>query len=80
MLSKTFTAIDIFSLGTCDGKELVSTDLDADGKFEFLFLGASLWYIDVIEVGGTEGTEVCISCGRIIGITLGKYDGTELGL
>ena len=43
-------------------------------------LGASLGYIYGREVGCTEGAELCISDGRVLGTTLVTYDGTEIGL
>ena len=43
-------------------------------------LGASVGSIDGIDVGYTEGTEIWIHDGKVFGITLGTYDGTELGV
>ena len=45
-----------------------------------MLLGDSLGSLDGIEVGWYEGTELCISDGRVLGTTLGKYDNTDLGL
>ena len=80
MLGKTFGAINIFFLGTCDGTDIRSTDGAADGKFEVLLICASLESLDGLDIGCNEVTEVCISCGIIIGITIGTYDITDLGL
>ena len=77
---KTFEAIDILSLGLCEVTELGCSVGDTYGKFEFLFLGASLGYIDGLEVGGNEDTELFITSGRIIGKRLGTYDDIFLGL
>ena len=76
----TIGAMHIFSLGTYDGTEMVSTDGTSDGKFEVLLIDASLVSLDGIEVVYTEGTELWLSDGIVIGTTLGIYDGTELGL
>ena len=53
MVGKTFTVIDIISLGTCDCTDIKFTDGAADGKFEFLLQDDSLEYLDGLEVGGT---------------------------
>ena len=68
------------SLGTYVDTKLVYTDGTADEKFEFLLLGASLGYLDRLEVDFTAGTELCISDGIELGTTLGKYSDIELGL
>ena len=39
------------SLGTYDDTELGCTDVNSDGKYEFLLLGASLVYLYGLEVG-----------------------------
>ena len=39
-------------------------------KFEVLLLGDSLEYIDGLEFGCTEGTELWIFNGRVIGKTI----------
>ena len=46
----------------------------------FWFLDALLGYLDGIEVGCNEGTELWLYSGRMLGKTLGIYDVTELGL
>ena len=76
MLGKTFGAINIFFLGTCDGTELASNDLAEDGKFEILLLGPLNVYLYGLEVGSTEDTELSIPGEIMIGITLGTYDDT----
>ena len=45
-----------------------------------MLLDDSLGSLDGIEVGFTEVTELCIYYGILLGTTLGKYDGTDLGL
>ena len=45
-----------------------------------MLLGSSLGFLDVLEVGCTEGTKICISDGRVLGKKLGTFDGTEIGL
>ena len=80
MLGKTFGPIHIFFLGKCDSTELVSNDLAAYVKFEFLLLGPLNVYLYGLEVGSTEDTELSIPGEIMIGITLGTYDCTKLGL
>ena len=80
MLGTTLEAMDRLSMGTYDGTELGSTDGTADGKFEFLLLSAPLGFLDVLEVGCTEGVKLWISDRRVLGTTLDTFDGTELGL
>ena len=43
-------------------------------------LGASLISLDRLEVGCTEGAELWLSDGKVLGTTLGTYDGIKLGL
>ena len=71
--------MDRFSLDTHYGTYVVSTNGTADGEFEVLLIGASLGSLDVLEVGFTEVTKLKSYYGRVIGITLGKYDSTKLG-
>ena len=47
-----------------------SNDGTLDEKFEFLFLSDSLEYIDGLEFDCTEGTELWIFNGRVIGKTI----------
>ena len=45
-----------------------------------MLLGASLGSLYGIGVGFTEGTELWIYDGRVLGTTIFTYDGTELWL
>ena len=45
-----------------------------------MFLGASIGYIYGLEVGFTEGNDLCIPDGIVLGITFDTYYGTDLGL
>ena len=69
MIGITLGAMDRLSLGTYDCTELRSTDGTAYVKFKVLLLGASLGYLDGLEVGFTEGNELWISDGRVLGTT-----------
>ena len=80
VLGTTLLDIDILSLGTDYCTELGFTVGTSDVKFEVLLLGDSLGYLDGLEVGCTEGTELWLSGGRVLVKTLGKYYGKELGL
>ena len=51
MIGTTVGAMDRFSLGTYDCIELGSPDGNADGKFEFLLVDASLGSLYGLEVG-----------------------------
>ena len=53
-----------------------STDGTVYGKFETLLLVALLGSLDIIEVGFTEGYELRIYDGKVIGTTLVTYDDT----
>ena len=77
-MCKTFGPIHIFFLGTCYGTQFVSNDLAAYGKFEVLLIGASLGYLDRLEVGCTEGTELWLSDGIVLVTTLGAVGGLPL--
>ena len=69
MIGITLGAMDRFSSGTYDCTELGSTDGTAYVKFEVLLLDSSLGYLDGLEVGFTEGNELWISDGRVLGTT-----------
>ena len=66
MLVTTLGAMDRLSLDTYYGTQLDSTDGTKYGKFEVLLLGASLGYLDILEVGCTEVTEIWIFYGRVL--------------
>ena len=51
-----------------------------DGKFDFLLIGVSLGYLDGLDVGCNEGTEIWLSDERFLVTTLGIYDGIDLEL
>ena len=80
MIGTTLVDMDSFSLVTYDGTELGSTGGTADEKFDVLLLVASLGSIYGLQVGYTEGTELWVYNGIVIGTTLGTYDGKYLGL
>ena len=80
MLVTTLGDMARLSLGKYDGTELGSTDGTIDVEFEVLLLVDSLGSLYVLEVGCNEDTELWIYDGRLLGTTLGTYDGTEVGL
>ena len=47
---------------------------------KILLICASLGSIYGLEVGSTEGNELCLSDGTVIRRRTGTYNGTELGL
>ena len=53
-------------LDTYYGPQLDSTDGTEYGKFEVLLLGASLGYLDILDVGCTEVTELWIFMGECL--------------
>ena len=66
MLVTTLGAMDRLSLDTYYGTQLEFTDGTEYGKFEVLLQGASLGYIDRLEVGCTEVTELWIFMGECL--------------
>ena len=70
----------IFSLVKYDGTKLGFNDRTADVNLEVFSLGSLLGSRYELKVGCTEGTELWISCGRVLDASLGSYDCTILGL
>ena len=70
MIGTELGNMGISSLGTYDDTELGYTDVNSDGKYEVLLLGASIGYLYGLENGGTEHTELLSSNGRLIVTTL----------